>query len=62
MRLPPGKPRSEQFRAKLSLSDLRWKLSDLELPETVIARSVRDIIAEHKREGETGASPEAPVR
>jgi hypothetical protein len=37
-------------------------LSDLELPETVIARSVRDIIAEHKREGETGASPEAPVR
>ncbi len=48
VRLPPGKPRDEQFRARLSLAGLEWKLSGLELPEPILAKSVKEILAEQK--------------
>jgi hypothetical protein len=31
--LPPGKPLDKQFKVKLSLTDLQWKLAGIDLPE-----------------------------
>jgi len=31
--LPPDKPRDNQFKVKLSLTDMQWKLAGIDLPE-----------------------------
>jgi hypothetical protein len=48
VRLPPQKPREEQFRATFSLSGLEWKLAALELPQPVLIQFAKELIAEQK--------------
>jgi DUF2939 family protein len=50
--VPPGKPRDEQFRASFMLSDWRWKLAGLELPQNMRMQLVKEVLAEQKRSGE----------
>ena len=48
VRLPPDKPREEQFRATFSLSGLEWKLAALELPQPMLVQFAKQLIAEQK--------------
>jgi hypothetical protein len=47
-RLPPDKPRDEQFRVTLSLAGLQWKLAALELPQPMLIQFAKELIAEQK--------------
>ncbi len=46
--LPPNKPRNEQFRVKLTLTGLQWKLAGLELPEPILMKFVKQLIDRQK--------------
>jgi hypothetical protein len=48
--LPPAKPREEQFRVRLSLSDWRWKLSGLEIPRSLRTELARKAFKREKDE------------
>ena len=48
MYLPPGKPREEQFRVKLNLSGLQWKLSGLDLPKPMLMQLVKEIVGQQR--------------
>jgi hypothetical protein len=49
VRLPPDKPREEQFRVTFSLSGLEWKLAALELPQPMLVQFAKQLIAEQKK-------------
>jgi hypothetical protein len=53
VRMPPGKPREEQFRVTFSLSGLEWKLAALELPQPVLVQFAKELIAEQKAKQES---------
>lgn len=50
--LPPTKPPDERFKVKLSLSQWRWKLSGIDLPEALKVQLVQEILKQQKNKTE----------
>jgi hypothetical protein len=52
VRLPPDKSFDEQFRVKLSLTQWQWKLSGIDLPESLRVQLAQEIISRQKNQNE----------
>jgi hypothetical protein len=50
--LPPDKERERQFKVKLSLNDLQWKLSGIELPEPMRIELAQELVKQRSAEKE----------
>jgi len=51
VRLPVNEPRERQFRIRLALGGLTWKLSGIDLPQDLQERLARELI---KQQGKAG--------
>ena len=51
IRLPVSAPRERQFRIRLALRGLAWKLSGIDLPQDLQERLARELI---KQQGKPG--------
>jgi hypothetical protein len=50
VRLPPDRPVDTQFRVKLSLTDLRWKLAGIDLPDQTRIALAQQLIKHRESE------------
>ena len=50
--LPPDKPRDNQFKVKLSLTDMQWKLAGIDLPEPMRLELAQQLVKQRSAEKE----------
>ena len=50
--LPPDKPLDKQFKVKLSLTDLQWKLAGIDLPEPMRLELAQQLVKQRSAEKE----------
>jgi hypothetical protein len=50
--LPPEKDRDKQFKVKLSLTDLQWKFSGIDLPEPMRKELAEELVKQRSAEKE----------
>lgn len=50
--LPPDKPLDKQFKVKLSLTDLQWKLAGIDLPEPMRLELARQLVKQRAAQKE----------